>query len=255
LKFVFKEIDKVKISNQKVLALANNIVLTKSNQLPDISNIKIVKNATGFINNNLIALDLNSVSNASEFDKTSLRTALDFIDLNANGELLSAAQLVNWHMITKYCTQCGAELSLSVKEIAKACSSCQKNYYPTLNPVVIVLIQRGKELLLARGLPPKKHHSCLAGFVEPGETIEAAAAREVFEEVKIKIKNLKYFGSQTWPFPHNLMLGFTAEWESGEIQIDPSEISDAQWFSKENPPPVLPPKVSIARQMIDSFFA
>jgi NAD+ diphosphatase len=118
---------------------------------------------------------------------------------------------------------------------------------------VIVLIERGAEMLLARspGFPPGVY-STIAGFVEPGESLEEAVHREVMEEVGVRITDLRYFGSQPWPFPHSLMIGFVARWQSGEIYVDPSEIEDAQWFTATDLP-MLPFTLSIARSLVDDF--
>jgi len=127
--------------------------------------------------------------------------------------------------------------------------------FPHVAPVILALISRGDELLLARSphFAPGLY-SILAGFIEPGETAEQTVAREVQEEVGIQIKNIQYYGSQPWPFPSNLMIGFTAEYASGEIQIDPIEIEDAKWFNINNLPP-LPTPISLSRRMIDEYIA
>jgi len=116
-----------------------------------------------------------------------------------------------------------------------------------------VLVRRGDEVLLARspGFPPEMY-SVLAGFIEPGESIEETIEREVCEEVGVEVANVRYFGSQPWPFPNSLMIGFTADYAGGELRVDPEEIEDAGWYGVDNLP-ALPPKVSIARAMIDSF--
>lgn len=164
------------------------------------------------------------------------------------------AQLVNWADVSKFCGSCGKKSQVAPKDIAKYCGECDSTVYPTLTPVVIVLVRRGKEILLAKGLTPKKFYSCLAGFAEPGETLEEAIRREVKEEVGLEVKNIRYFGSQPWPFPNNLMVGFTADWIAGEIKVDETELADAQWHTKEKLAEVeLPTKLSIARQMIEAF--
>jgi NAD+ diphosphatase len=137
------------------------------------------------------------------------------------------------------------------------CPSCSLLAYPRLAPAVIVLISRtvgGRaEVLLGRGRNfPRPMYSCLAGFVEPGETLEQAVIREVGEEVGVTIGNVRYQSSQPWPFPHSLMLGFTADWLSGDIVIDESEIADARWFTTDAMP-LIPPPLSIARKLIDSW--
>jgi NAD+ diphosphatase len=125
--------------------------------------------------------------------------------------------------------------------------------YPRIAPAIIVLVRRGDEALLARGARfPAAFYSTLAGFAEVGESLEETLAREVREEVGIEVKNARYFGSQPWPFPHSLILAFTAEWAGGEIVADGVEVLDAQWFRADALPPI-PPRVSIARQLIDAW--
>jgi NAD+ diphosphatase len=125
---------------------------------------------------------------------------------------------------------------------------------------MITLVTRGEpgpdqEALLARGVTFRAPmYSCLAGFVEPGESLEGAVVREVREEVGVEVDNVRYWGSQPWPFPHSLMIGFTAEWQSGEIDIDPAEIVDARWFERDELP-AIPPPISIARKLIDAWVA
>ena len=129
----------------------------------------------------------------------------------------------------------------------------EQETYHVIEPVSIVLIKKGTDLLLAKGLPPKTYHSCVAGHVESNETAEECAHREVMEEVGVEIENLKYFGSQAWPHPNKLMIAFIADYKSGEIKIDPAEITHAAWFTKDNPPE-LPSENSISRRMIDSVW-
>lgn len=180
-----------------------------------------------------------------------LRDTLDALPSPLVEDVTLAAHYVNWSEETKYCSVSGRLLEPDTKNLLKFCHESKRRYYPKVLPVVIVLIRRGDELLLAKGLPPKKHYSCLAGFVEPGESVEDALRREVKEEAGIEIKNLKYMASQPWPFPNNLMLGYTADWAAGEIAMSRDELTDIGWFSPENLPEVLPPKASIARKMID----
>jgi NAD+ diphosphatase len=141
----------------------------------------------------------------------------------------------------------------SAKERARECPACSFVTYPPVSPAIIVAVRRGNRLLLGRSPHfPKGRYSVLAGFVEPGESLEEAVAREIFEEVHIAVKDIRYVASQPWPFPHSLMVGFTALWESGEIRIDEKEIEDARWFSPEDLPD-LPPPSSISRRLIDAF--
>ena len=137
----------------------------------------------------------------------------------------------------------------------RRCPACAAVFYPRISPAVIVLVERGDQVLLARGAAfPGKWFSLLAGFVEPGEALEETAAREVREEVGIELAGLRYFGSQPWPFGRSLMVGFTAQYAGGELRPDGQEIAEAGWFAAHAMPP-LPPRLSIARALIDDFLA
>ena len=162
-------------------------------------------------------------------------------------------QWVQWYKSNRYCGQCGNPTTDQTEERAKICPKCGQIQYPRLSPAIIVAILKDHQILLAHAQRfPVKFYSVLAGFVEPGESLEDCVRREVKEEVGLSLKNIQYFGSQPWPFPDSLMVGFTAEWAGGEINVDPKEILDAAWFSADNLP-AIPPKLSIARQLIDWF--
>ena len=168
-----------------------------------------------------------------------------------------AVQVVEWARTNRYCGRCGAPTVPAPDERAMRCPACGLSSYPRLAPAIIIAVVRrtdaGQRLLLARNhrFPPGRY-SVVAGFVEPGESLEECAQREVLEEVGIRIANLRYFGSQPWPFPHSLMVAFTAEYAGGDITLDGSEIADAGWFAADALPQ-LPPRMSIARQLIDWF--
>jgi NAD+ diphosphatase len=133
------------------------------------------------------------------------------------------------------------------------CPACGLMAYPRIAPAIIVLVRRGEEALLARGARfPSAFYSTLAGFAEIGETLEETLEREVFEEVGVRVKNPRYFGSQPWPFPHSLMIGFVAEWAGGDIRVDGKEILEARWF-RPDALPSIPPPISIARRLIDAW--
>ena len=164
-----------------------------------------------------------------------------------------AKQIVGWHATHRYCGRCGGDTEPVSGELAKRCTRCGMMHYPRLSPAAIVLVERGDRILLARSPGfPKGMYSVLAGFVEPGESIEEAVVREVREEVGIEVTNVGYFGSQPWPFPNSLMIGFTADYTDGELAPDPNEIEDAGWYTARDLPQ-LPPRTSIARAMIDDF--
>lgn len=164
-----------------------------------------------------------------------------------------AVQLVEWERTTRFCGRCATPTEPAPGERARHCPSCGLLAFPRLAPAVITLIERDGEALLARGRTfPVPMYSCVAGFVEPGETLEEAVRREVHEEVGVLLDEVRYTASQPWPFPHSLMIGFEATWASGDIVIDESEIVDAQWFPPDNLP-MIPPGMSIARTLIDGW--
>ena len=170
-----------------------------------------------------------------------------------------AIQVVAWDRTHRYCGQCATPTEHLPHERAKRCPACGLISYPRLSPAIIIAVVRrtpqGDRLLLARNqrFPPGRY-SVIAGYVEPGETLEGAREREVCEEVGIQIRNVRYFGSQPWPFPNSLMIGFTAEYAGGEFTLEESEIAEAGWFAADALPG-LPPKMSIARRLIDWFAA
>ena len=165
----------------------------------------------------------------------------------------AARQKIDWVRTHRFCSRCGAPTERHRGREAMACPDCGQLHFPRLSPAVIVLIQRGREALLGRSphFTPGVY-STLAGFVEPGESLEECVHREIDEEVGVRVSDLQYFGSQPHPFPHSLMVGFVADWESGEIRIDPEEMEDAQWFTPETMPD-LPHPMSIARALIEDF--
>ncbi len=164
-----------------------------------------------------------------------------------------AIQILHWNNEYKFCGKCGAAMEDKNNEFAKQCPSCGLISYPRISPAVIMSVLRDKHILLARSPHfPKDMYSTLAGFVEPGETLEEAVKREIFEESSIEVDNIEYVASQPWPFPHSLMIGFSATYAGGDIQIDDREIEDAGWFTVHNLPK-LPSKISIARLLIDNF--
>jgi NAD+ diphosphatase len=199
---------------------------------------------------------------AAALDRRALPEGLKWVDLRAlfgsfREELLWVAgranQLVDWDQGHRFCGSCGRPTEDKADERAKRCPSCNRIKYPRLSPAVIVAVLKGDQILLARNKRFRiPMFSVLAGFVEPGETLEACVAREIREESGIEVKNIRYFGSQPWPFPDSLMIAFVAEYAGGEIRLDGDEIAEAGWFSKSNLPPI-PSTVSIARRLIDWF--
>lgn len=173
-----------------------------------------------------------------------------------DGELYALAgralQLIEWERTHRFCGVCGTETIRKATERARECPGCKMVYYPKVTPVIMALVKRGRQILLARS----PHFaagvvSVLAGFVEPGETLEQCVKREVFEEVGLHATNVRYVASQPWPFPHSLMIGFFADANEGEINIDPTEIAEAGWYDIDSLPK-LPAKLSLARVLIEA---
>ncbi len=164
-----------------------------------------------------------------------------------------AVQIVAWDRDHQICGRCGSATEDHPQERSKRCPACGLTHYPRLAPAVIVLVERGDQVLLGRSphFPPGMF-STLAGFVEPGESLEQAIAREIEEEVGVRVDNLRYFGSQPWPFPNSLMVGFRADFAGGDLTVDPGELEDAAWFHLDDLPR-LPSEISIARALIDAW--
>lgn len=161
-------------------------------------------------------------------------------------------ELLYWDQNTKFCGVCGAPMRLDT-DISKKCTECGKEVWPQLATAVITLIHRGDEVLLVRARNFRTdHYGLVAGFVETGETLEEAAAREALEETGVTINNIRYFASQPWPYPCGLMVGFHADYVSGEIHLQHSEIAKGGWFRRDNLP-TIPEPLSIARMLLDDW--
>jgi NAD+ diphosphatase len=182
-----------------------------------------------------------------------LRSLFGSMDEALLGLASRAAQLAEWARTHRFCGHCANPMQLASGERAFKCPACGMVAYPRISPAMMVLIKKGDEILLARHvISPTGRFSALAGFLEAGESIEEAIHREVMEEVGLKVRNLQYFGSQSWPFPHSLMIAFTAEYASGEITPDASEIAEARWFGPNDVQPEAPPGVSISNLLLNA---
>ena len=161
-----------------------------------------------------------------------------------------AAQLLDWEATHRFCGTCGTANERSPRELVRVCPGCGAATYPRISPAVIMAVRRGDEVLLARRAGMRASFwSVLAGFVEPGETLEQAVAREVGEEAGVEVEDVRYVGSQPWPFPSQLMIGFRARYAGGELRIDETELAEAAWFGREELPPI-PPPFTIANRLI-----
>jgi NAD+ diphosphatase len=165
-----------------------------------------------------------------------------------------AWQIAEWSRTHRFCGACGGPTTHVAGERCMRCPACGHMAYPRISPAMMVLVRRGPEILLARHRQSAtQFYTALAGFLEAGESIEDAIHREVFEEVGLQVRDLRYFASQSWPFPHSLMLAFTAEYAGGEIRLDEHEIAEARWFGPGDELPPTPPRgLSIAGHLIDA---
>ncbi len=199
---------------------------------------------------------------ASRLSLLSLREAAASLPQADGGLAAYAAALLNWHRRHRFCANCGAPTEIREAGHVRGCPSCGAEHHPRTDPVVIMLVLRGDEVLLGRQASwPPGRYSALAGFVEPGESLEEAVAREVLEESGVLVGPPRYVSSQPWPFPASLMLGFVAPWAGGEPHIGDQELEDVRWFAREEVeaalagrgPLRLPPPLAIARRLVDGW--
>ncbi|MBX3187484.1 MAG: NAD(+) diphosphatase [Labilithrix sp.] len=189
------------------------------------------------------------------FEPHGLRSLAAFLDGDLFGVVGRAMHTCDWLTTSRFCGRCGAATARVDGERCVVCPSCALRVYPRISPAIITLVRKGDLALLASNAKfPGVFYSTLAGFADIGESLEETLVREVKEETGVSVANVRYFGSQPWPFPNSLMIGFTAEWVGGEIAIDPTEISDAKWFAADALP-MIPPPLSIARKLIDAWIA
>jgi NAD+ diphosphatase len=191
----------------------------------------------------------------SDFQIVGLRSLFAVFDEATFAIAGRAMHVVDWATTSQFCGRCGTRTIAHEKERCMTCRKCGLAQYPRISPAIIVLVRRGDQALLARNAKfPGAFFSTLAGFSEIGESLEETLLREVREEVGVTVKDIRYVGSQPWPFPHSLMLGFTAAWDHGDIEVDGEEIAEAKWFDAHDLPEI-PPKISIARKLIDAWVA
>ena len=226
------------------------LLVDENLQLPKVE--KLASDLPIHHNDHVIARDL--LEHESVPDGYQLIPIRELIQLWSTTEFLQASravQLLEWRRNHKFCSHCGHATEIHSKEYAMVCPACGYHQYPRVQPCVITIITKGDdELLLAKSARNKSNmYGLIAGFVEVGETLEEAVQREAFEEVGVQLKNIRYMSSQPWPFPSNLMIAFHAEYDSGDIQLQLEEISDAQFF-KFDQLPEIPFKGSIAHSMI-----
>lgn len=186
-------------------------------------------------------------------DRGSLRALHARMSADTFAAASLAAQLTHFAQHYRFCPRCAAELAPAPESRARTCTRCKHEWYPRVSPCAIVLVRDGDRLLLTRQARyPKGMYGLVAGFVEANESVEQCAERECLEECGVRITNLRYFGSQPWPFPHQLMLGFVADYAGGRLVVNRDELEDARWFHRDALP-MIPPTISIARKLIDAF--
>ncbi len=182
-----------------------------------------------------------------------LRTLFGVLDDEWVGLAGRAGQIAEWARTHRYCGACAQPMALAAGERAFKCGACGMLAYPRISPAMMVLIRKGDQVLMAmHKMSPSKRFTPLAGFLEAGESIEEAVHREVMEEVGLRVHNLQYFASQSWPFPHSLMIAFTADYLDGEIRIDENEISEARWFGPGDEWPEKVPHLSVSSILVDA---
>lgn len=181
-----------------------------------------------------------------------LRASFDNLPFEQYNKAGKAYQILNWDHNSRYCPSCGVPTT-QISPIAKKCPQCRQEFYPRISPAIIVLIRKGDSILLVHARNFRgSFNGLVAGFLEPGETLEECVHREVMEETGLRINNLEYFGSQPWPYPSGIMIGFTADYESGEIKLQAEELNAGAFYTKDNLPEI-PKKLSLARSLIDSW--
>lgn len=183
------------------------------------------------------------------------RSLFGQVDEDVFGLVGRSVSVAEWDVMHRFCGRCGTPTAVAQGERSRKCPACEAAFYPRISPAVITLVERGEEVLLARATTfPRPWFSCLAGFVEAGESLEETVAREVREEVGVELADIRYFGSQSWPFGRSLMVGFVAQYAGGEVKVDGVEIAEARWF-RADALPLVPPPLSIARKLIDDWVA
>ena len=237
-------------TGQELVFAANNTLITDLSPfhdfVRDILYIGLIKDKPCYVGQ--IDLPL-----PSGLTKEHLRTSYHILGEEFFAAARYAFHIGYWHGTTRFCGKCGALTKIHERENAKRCTSCGHVMFPRIAPAVIMAVVRGDKILLARAKTfTRPIFSTLAGFVEPGETLEDCIHREIREEVGIAVKNIRYFGSQPWPFPKSLMVGFTCDHAEGEINLNTDEMVEAGWFDKAHLPPG-PDKMSIASRLIDWF--
>ncbi|WP_455498437.1 NAD(+) diphosphatase [Coprobacter sp.] len=238
----------------------DQLLLEKKNgnyQIPFASEAPITENINTSILNVLLENNQNKTYGISrpkkippQYEWIGLRASYDYISLESYKTAGKAFEILHWDKNSRFCPACGAPMKQK-SDITKQCPACGKELYPSISTAILVLIRKKDSILLVHAHNFKgTFNSLVAGFLETGESLEECVAREVIEETGLKIKNITYFGSQPWPYPSGLMVGFIADYQEGEIQLQKEELSSGAFYTRDNLPE-LPRKLSLARKMID----
>lgn len=242
----------------KLILIGNNSVLLRKYEgglrLPYVFEVTLSHSGATFrFDNYRAASAYNENIDDKEYVFTGIREAWGMLPKEDYSAVAKGAELVNWSRNEKYCSQCATMLQRATP-ISKKCPKCGREYFPQLSPAIVVLVKKGDEALLvhARNFRRPEVMALVAGFVETGESLEQCVAREIKEETDLEVTNIRYVGSQSWPFPHQLMLGFTANYDSGELKFADGELSAGGFFSRDNVPE-LPTPPSLSREIIDRW--
>ncbi len=240
----------------------NEVLLLEKNRLPNNHEIQAI--TPYFIRQFQLIQDNHTNYYCAEMDSNHdtpddllsmpLRQTLSILDKTLFGLCAKAYSIIHWDKNHQYCSRCGALTQHRGPHFERICPSCSLSFFPRISPSIIVLIKRDDHVLMARSphFAPNVY-SLIAGFVEAGENLEETIHREVYEEVGLTVKNISYFGSQSWPFPDSLMIGFTADYASGDILIDQNEIEAAGWYKYNNLPGLPPTTISISSALLNDF--
>lgn len=233
------------------LFFCDELIIIDKDELPQIRSL-ILRQIE--LENKALAIELRIKPPYLQKKFLPLRQALCGLSEKQLLQTIRAYFLLRWDNIHQFCGACGRQTTLNPPAFERICTNCSLSFFPRISPCIIVRITKGQKILMARSphFAPGVY-GLIAGFVEAGETVEQAVHREVMEETGLKIKNLDYFSSQPWPFPDALMLGFTAEYKSGQLQPDPNELEDAGWFNYNQLPGRPSNSLSMASQLIDDF--
>lgn len=249
--FLFKEDKLMVVVEDGRISIPNKKIIEEIN--PELIHLQCLGAFDGI---NCYCAEIDKLLDESTYDFVDLRTYSKQVDHDNFLVSAKALLLLNFVRDNQRCGICGYPMMMKQggNDRAIICTNCEHMVWPKTAPAIIVAVTKGDKLLLAHNsMFPEGMYSVLAGFVEMGETFEQCVKREVFEETGIKVQNIKYFGSQPWPFPNSMMIGFTAEYLDGEIEVDDDEIVDAKWFSKEEVPSKYRKSVSISSELIEWF--